>query len=487
MKQPYFLGIDIGTQGARVVLMDAGGEIVGSGEENFPLNARSREQQSPAHWWEASVASLRKMLAQCRAQVTPGSIRAVAVTSTSGTVIPLDGNHQPLHEAIMYSDKRSAQVAARCEAAALKYHTDGYTHFNASSGLSKMVWFVEQFPDKAKRIARWIHAADYITGKLSGNWDVTDYTNALKSGFDVKTLLWPAYLHEALPLRREWLQQVVPSGSPVGVMSSGVKAMLGLSGDIDVMAGMTDGCASQIASGAIGAGEWNTTIGTTLVIKGVTREEIRDPLGRLYSHRHPDAGNVEGAGWMPGGASNTGADWIAGAFRDDLASLNQQAPSLVPTGQLAWPLQQQGERFPFIAPEARGFAPEGLSLPELYAANLEGVAYVERLAYDMVRELSGEQIDSVYTAGGGSNSEAWLTIRSSVLNLPLYKMKYVTGAVGAAILAASRSHFGSVTAAVRAMTQVEKIVYPDTTLAVRYEPLYRQFVSILKGKGYLPG
>lgn len=190
---------------------------------------------------------------------------------------------------------------------------------------------------------------------------------------------------------------------------------------------------------------------------------------------------------MPGGASNTGADWIAGTFSEDLAALNQQALRLIPTGRLAWPLLQQGERFPFIAPEARGFAPEGLSVPERYTANMEGVAYVERLAYDMIGDLSGEKIASVYTAGGGSLSEAWLIIRSNVLNLPLYKMKYVTGAVGAAILAASRSYFGTVTAAVRAMTQVDKIIRPDAMLAARYEPLYRQFVSVLKDKGYLPG
>ena len=486
MRQPYFLGIDIGTQGARVVLMDAAGEILAQGEEHFPLSDRSREEQSPAHWWAALVASVRKMLAASEDKIETGSIRAVAVTSTSGTVIPLDEAFRPLHDALMYSDKRSAGVAGLCTAAALEHHPGGYMHFNASSGLSKMVWFVKQYPDKAKKICRWIHAADFITGKLSGNFDVTDYTNALKSGYDVRGLRWPSYLYEVLPLKKEWLQQVVPSGHLVGMMTPAAKAELGLSGDIRVMAGMTDGCASQIASGAVGAGEWNTTIGTTLVVKGVTRDEIADPLGRLYSHRHPDQGTVEGCGWMPGGASNTGADWIAGEYAGELDTLNQKALELAPTGELAWPLVQKGERFPFIAPEAMGFQPQGLGKAGRYTANLEGVAYIERLAYDMIRELSGERIEAVYTAGGGSGSDAWLIIRSNVLNLPLYKMKYVTGAVGAAILAASRSHFSSVTEAVKQMTQVEKIVRPDAGLAARYEPLYHQFVSLLKTKGYLP-
>jgi sugar (pentulose or hexulose) kinase len=62
-----------------------------------------------------------------------------------------------------------------------------------------------------------------------------------------------------------------------------------------------------------------------MVIKGVTKNEVLDPLGRLYSHRHP-AGY-----WMPGGASNTGADWVTNEFGDDLVNLNEQAEKLIPS------------------------------------------------------------------------------------------------------------------------------------------------------------
>jgi sugar (pentulose or hexulose) kinase len=246
-----------------------------------------------------------------------------------------------------------------------------------------------------------------------------------------------------------------------------------------VVAGMTDGCASQVASGAVSPGEWNTTIGTTLVVKGVTCQEIKDPEGRLYSHRH-----LEGY-WMPGGASNTGADWVSHAFQHDLEELNRQAAALIPTGYLAYPLRQKGERFPFIAPQARGFAPAGLPPATLFAANMEGVAYIERYAYDMIRQLSGEAVQAVFTAGGASNSASWLTIRSNVLNLPVYKMRHVTGAVGAAIVAASKTHFSSLTEATKALTQIEKEVYPTPALSASYAESYGQFLQVLQGKGYI--
>ncbi|HEY0768869.1 MAG TPA: FGGY-family carbohydrate kinase, partial [Sphingobacteriaceae bacterium] len=327
----YFIGIDIGTQGARVVLIDTAGTVISSAEEVFPLNDQSREEQSPAVWWDACFQSLSQLLNNALG-IDVKDIKAIAVTSTSGTVIPLDKDNNPLHHAIMYSDKRSVDQAKRCTDAAIKYHNSGYTTFNFSSGLAKMVWFVETYQDNAHQIARWIHAADFVTGKLSNIWGITDYTNALKSGYDVSAFKWPEYLYMHLPLKKEWLPQVVSSGTVIGTLDRNVASKLGLPETIKVTAGITDGCASQIASGAMQPGDWNTTIGTTMVIKGVTKNEVLDPLGRLYSHRHPEGY------WMPGGASNTGADWVTNEFADDLVNMNKQAEKLIPTGHIAYPL-----------------------------------------------------------------------------------------------------------------------------------------------------
>lgn len=476
----YFIGIDIGTQGARAMLIDAEGNVRGSREESFPLTVSSREEQSPSAWWNACCNSLQALIREVKNDIDLSAIKALSVTSTSGTVIPLDTAHEPLHNALMYSDKRSSEEAILCKDTAMRFHPEGYTGFNSSSGLSKMVWFVQAFPDKAARLAKWAHAADYITGKLSNTWGVTEFTNALKSGFDVKNEQWPAYIYERLPLKKKWLPEVVPSGSPTGTLDPSLARSLGLKEDIRIVAGMTDGCASQIASGAVGLGTWNTTIGTTLVIKGVTREELKDPEGRFYSHRHPEGY------WMPGGASNTGADWVREfSEKQDLETLNDQALKMLPGKNMAYPLRQQGERFPFIAPQARGFGPEGLTLPAHFVANMEGVAYVERYAFELAETLSGEKVNAVYSAGGGSGSTAWLTIRSNVLNKPVFLMEQVSGAAGAAILAASKTHFTSLSQAAGSMTRISKKLNPSPALAASYEKNYRRFIQIMQEKGYI--
>jgi sugar (pentulose or hexulose) kinase len=116
---------------------------------------------------------------------------------------------------------------------------------------------------------------------------------------------------------------------------------------------------------------------------------------------------------------------------------------------------------------------------------MEGVAYIERYAYELIEQLSGEKVKAIFTAGGASNSDAWLTIRSNVLNRPIYKMQHVSGAMGAAILAASTSWFDSVIGAVKRMVKVDKTVEPGGQLVGAYEQGYREFVSTLRNKGYI--
>jgi sugar (pentulose or hexulose) kinase len=479
MNNPYFIGIDVGTQGARVVLIDCAGNVLGSGEQAFPLNNQSREEQSPVQWWQDCLLCLKEVIAKVKSQIRLTDITAISVTSTSGTIIPVDKNRQPLYNAIMYSDPRSAEEADYCKKVALSANSTGYTAFNASSGLPKMLWFINRYPDKVAQLGAFIHAADFIIGKLCDRYDITDYTNALKSGYDVRNKQWPSYIWEQLPIQKNWLPDVQPSGAVVATISPALANILELPTTVKIVAGMTDGCAAQIASGAVTVGDWNTTIGTTLVVKGVTTQEINDPHGRLYCHRHPEGY------WMPGGASNTGADWITRDFGTHISELNAAAGKIIPTNYLAYPLKQQGERFPFIAPQARGFEPEGLSRPELFAANMEGVAYIERYAYEVIEQLSGEKVTAVYTAGGGSNSDVWLQIRSNVLKLPVYKMKYVTGAVGAAIVAASQTYFRSLTESAKALTQIEKEVHPQKEWMEIYQNNYGRFINVLKQKGYI--
>src|SRR5690606_17269200 len=140
----------------------------------------------------------------------------------------------------------------------------GYTAFTSPCGLPEIGRLVERCPEKARQIATWVHATEYRILKLSGQCRISDHTNVLKSRYDLIHHRWPEYITSELPIEKEWLQEVVAPGTVIGYLNPDLRSRWNLP-EIKVVAGMTDGCASQVASGGVKPGDWNTTIGTTLV------------------------------------------------------------------------------------------------------------------------------------------------------------------------------------------------------------------------------
>jgi sugar (pentulose or hexulose) kinase len=510
-----FLGLDVGTQGARALVCEVPerGEIPEEGSEKGRIVAQAAQpfppgtipsalppgyaEQSPAGWWEAAVACLR----QVTAYVPPETIQALSVTSTSGTLCLLDADGGPLIPALMYNDARAGDEAAEVQAAGADLSARLGYRFNPSFALAKFLWLARHHPDVVDRAWYAAHAADFIVGRLCGEYGVTDYSNALKTGYDLSPQTegtfadrWPDFIVEKLNLPADKLPRVVAPGEVIGTVATEAAEATGLRAGTLVVAGMTDGCAGQIAAGAVAPGDWNSTLGTTLVIKGVTERLLRDPQGRIYSHRHPDGY------WLPGGASNVGGEILAAHFPEaHLADLDRQAVFLSPTDLVAYPLARRGERFPFVRPDAVAFVlpfrpvsgerleevAAGTDQATLYAAYLEGVAYVERLAYETLESLGATVGDVIHAAGGGARSDVWLQIRADVLNRELLRPAETGAAMGAAILAASRTLYEGVIPAARAMVRVERSVEPRPALVEGYEARYQYFRAVCVERGYV--
>ena len=208
-------------------------------------------------------------------------------------------------------------------------------------------------------------------------------------------------------------------------------------------------------------------------------DPVIDPLGRIYNHRHPQGY------WMPGAASNTGAAWISAWFSErDLGELDRLAAGVIPTGEVTYPLVGMGERFPFVAADAVAFGYAGSDEEVRYASALEGVAYLERMAFDLVEELSGERVEAVSTAGGGSAGDTWLRIRANVLDRPVRKVRNANAASGAAMIAASGCWYPGLIAAVDAMVELEAVIEPGN-LVEAYAQGYRRFRNALTLRGYV--
>ncbi len=463
------------------------GEVVCSVAVHYPeqpgfLRQGGIHEQPPEAWW---IALCRAVQTLCRELKSSGdsvdSIAALSLDGTSGTLVCLDGQNRPIRPALMYNDGRSKYEAdALNEAGAAHCARLGY-RFGSSFGLAKALWTRQREPKTFEACRLFAHPADYLAGLLTGEFGITDTNNALKTGYDVLEERWPDWLSRWDGIR-ERLPRVVTPGSPIGRVTKAAAGQTGLPEGLPVMAGTTDGTAAFLASGARSLGDVNTTLGTTLVFKAVSKTLCKSDDGTIYSHKLP------GEFWLPGGASNTGAAWIPAWFADgDPAALDREAESVLPTRQLAYPLTGEGERFPFSNAGARAFfAPDCAGVEqERYAACLQGTAFVERMSYDKIRELTGQAIAGAHCTGGGCRSDIWMQCRSDVSGIEMRRPAYPEAVLGAAVLAAAGATGEPIPSVMASMVRIENTFEPDEARHVRYTELYALFLEELAARRYI--
>ena len=478
LNDPAWLGLDLGTQSVRAMLVAGDGAILGVGSHRLTSRRDgATHEQNPEEWWQAIAAACRQALDAAPAGVSVGG---VAVDATSGTVLLVDDSGRALTPGLMYDDTRATAETRRAnEAGAAQWAVLGYNKMQPSWGLPKLLWLLSHHRDLPTG-ARLTHQSDFINRRLVGASVATDTSNALKTGVDLVHERWPQEVFAALGVPETILPPVVRAGTKLGVVGRDAAEETGVPAGTPVLAGMTDGCAAQMGAGALGVGSWNVVLGTTLVLKGVTPDLIKDPGGVVYSHRSP------GGNWLPGGASSTGAGAVSKEFPGaDLDALAAQAAGREPSSVTTYPLHARGERFPFIAPEAGGFtlgtpADEG----DRYAGVLQGVAFIERLCFDYLDMLGAPVDGPKVLTGGGAKSRYWCQLRADVLGSPVTLPENAEAALGMAVLAASAGR--PVAEAAGAMVRVREVIDPRPgRTAVFHEP-YLKLVDELTRRGWLP-
>lgn len=478
------VGIDMATAEVRGVAVDAGGRQRAAARYPLPDPVSPRPgwwEQEAGAWWPAVVA----VLSQLANQLEPdrGSITVLSVCSTSGTVVALDRDMAPIGPALMYADQRAVPEAQAAHRAAAGRWASLGLRIQPSFGLPKWAWLVSQ-PGISESTARLAHASDTVVAHLIGELPPTDWSHALKSGYDPRRREWAMEAMGALGIPADLLPEVRRPTEPAGRLSREAAEATGLPERCEVRLGMTDACAAQLAAGASAPGRFVSVLGSTLVLKGASHTLVADPAGVVYSHRHP------GGWWLPGGASSTGARALA-AFADrnpaKLADLDDLAARHGPARGVVYPLVGRGERFPFVAGDAEGFTLGDLAGEvERYRAILEGVAFVERLGYERLATLGAGADPPIALCGGGSASRVWNRIRAAVLGVPLVAKPAASTALGACILAAAGSLHPDLAAATQAMAVAGEPIDPAQGDQGALERNYQRFVAAVTQRGWWP-
>ena len=412
-KMDFYLGIDFGTSGARGVVIDEEARIQALVRYSWESSVSDL-----ASCWQTALLSLLEQINSTERR----EIRAIAINGTSSTVLLCDDCGKPVDAPLLYNDARGAVVMEQLQSIAPPNHTV----LSATSSLAKLLW-MSQLPSFAE--ARYfMHQADWLAFLLHGQLGISDYHNALKLGYDVEELRYPEWL-EKLPIKIH-LPKVITPGTPIGALRAEIATHFGFRRDCLICAGTTDSIAAFIASGAKSPGEAVTSLGSTLVLKLLSRHRVEDARYGIYSHRLGEL-------WLVGGASNTGGAVLRQFFTDaELKSLSSEIDESKASELDYYPLLKPGDRFPINDPNlAPRLEPRPDHPVEFLHGLLESIARIEARGYSLLQELEADRLSRVYTAGGGAANPTWTAIRARHLQVPVVRSENAEAAYGTALLA----------------------------------------------------
>ena len=294
------LGIDLATAEARVQAIDEEtGAALAERRQPLPLiGAAAGRRLQPAVHGRVALELVAAVASDLGARAC--EVRALSVTGTSGTVVPVDTAGLPVGDAVLYDDPRGADE--------LKRLTDAGFDGRPRGALARAAWMHADAKGGGRTATsiRYVFTPDLVGAALTGRLLPSDTSHGLKSGIDPVTGRWNEGALDVLGLPTECVPELVPPGRVIGEVMAPVANKLGLPAGVLIVSGMTDGATAQVATGAVALGDTVGVLGTTLVLKAVSSTDVVDNPSGVYSHVAPD-----GLFW-PGGASNTGA----GVLRD---------------------------------------------------------------------------------------------------------------------------------------------------------------------------
>jgi xylulokinase len=401
MSKEVFIGIDIATSNIRAVAIDQNGAPLA--RANAPLaQVKSGNDISATQDSRSWIFSIDDVLSQLGKQLSEKGLipQSLLISATSGTFVLANKDGTAITDAVMYNDGRAVDPLGRA-AKVIESSKQSGPYFFANT-------------------------PEFVIAHLSGqplHQIPTDTSHGLKMGIDLSSRDYLYATKEIANSLNITLPKVVLPGTKIATTSNQIAAKLGIPA-IPIYAGMTDGCTAQIAAGR-GTGSV-TSLGTTMVIKVVADSNISGD--GFYSHLLPS--NC----FLLGGASNIGGISYK-KYEADLERLNKKAAEIKCANFITYPLTVTGERFPIKSSSITNLVSAPAENDVMaYRGILEGIAFTERYAYDLLQRAEAKLSQIIYTTGGGGKSKVLSQIRANILNRPVAITNTTGSDMGAAFL-----------------------------------------------------
>lgn len=388
----------------------------------------------------------------------------------------LNDADEPISPCILWNDTRSHLEAAELDSMPAFRSISGSIVFPGFTA-PKLRWIENNAPDLFEKVAKVLLPKDYLRLWLTGTYasEMSDASGT--SWLDVANRCWSPELLKLSHMRRDQMPELVEGTQVSGELRSELAKRWGLPTGVVVAGGAGDNAASAMAVGAVSAGSGFISLGTSGVLFAANEGYQPAPASAVHTFCHalPNAWHQMGVILSATDALN----WYAKLVGDSAGNLtNALGDALLgPSSNLFLPYLG-GERTPHNDASIRG-AFIGLSHADdtqaLTRTVLEGVAFAFRDCQEALLS-TGTTLDRLTAVGGGSQSNYWLSLLATVLNVPIDRPTAgdFGGAFGAARLGLIASEGADPVAICTPPNSVETFL-PEQSLCAAFSDAYARF------------
>jgi len=444
MTRQFIVSLDQGTTSSRALLVDHDGTIKGMVQKEFKqiFPKSGWVEHDPKEILSSQVAVLNELFE--KEKVKPSEIVGIGITNQRETTVVWDKNTgEPVYNAIVWQDKRTADICEHLKKTGLTEHVRKTTGLVIDSYFSgtKVKWILNNV-EGAKKKAQ---AGDLLMGTID-TWlvwnmtkdhnHVTDYSNASRTMiYDIVNLKWDDKMLKALDIPKSMLPEVKPSSAHFGDYEiEGVKIPIaGIAGDQQ---------AALFGQACFKKGSAKNTYGTGCFMLMNTGEKPQfSKNGLLTTIAYGLDGKVyyalEGSIFIAGAA----IQWL----RDGLELIEDAKE----TEELANSIE--GENPVYVVP---AFAGLGAPYWDMYArgavfgltrdtgkahlakATLEALAYQTKDILKAMEDDSGIQLKNLRVDGGACANNHLMQFQADILDSEVHRPEIIEStAMGAAFLA----------------------------------------------------
>lgn len=440
------MSIDQGTTSSRAIIFNEKSEIAAVSQREF-------EQIFPKPGWveHNPVEILDTQLFVCeeaiaKAGLSPEDISAIGITNQRETTVLWEKETgKPVHNAIVWQCRRSADICSRLKEAGLEDKVREKTGLVLDPYFSgtKVIWLLENIPGLRERAEKgeilFGTIDSWLIYNLTGGNHYTEPSNACRTMlYNIHEGCWDKELLEVFKISETMLPHVLPSNGNFG---STTHALVG--GEIPITGVIGDQQAALFGQACFSTGDVKNTYGTgcfTLMNTGDTPITSNNNL-------------LTSIGWQLAGEKTTyvleGSVFSAGAavqwLRDQLGIIKTAAD----TEALALSLDDNEGVFcvpaftglgaPWWDPDARGTLlglTRGSGKAHIVRAVLESIAYQSFELISAMSKDAGKPVGILKVDGGASNNTFLIQFQADILDIRVQKpVIFETTALGAAYMA----------------------------------------------------